>query len=136
MAHILVMEDDDQFREMLREMLESAGYQVTEAANGEVGISSYRESPTDLIILDIFMPRFIITCCIWVGLARTAAESMAIFGWIAMVGGSDTLSSSSDSSATEESDSGSRPSALGRAKSTSWLTSFLERRPASISFSR
>ena len=56
MASILVMEDDDQFRQMLRVMLETSGYQVTDAADGEAGLSLYRKAPTDLIIVDIFMP--------------------------------------------------------------------------------
>lgn len=56
MARILVMEDDDGFREMLREMLEIAGHEVVEASDGEVGLKLYRKEPTDLIIIDIFMP--------------------------------------------------------------------------------
>ena len=56
MAHILIMEDDDQFRRVLRVMLETSGYQVTDAADGEAGLSLYRKAPTDLIIVDIFMP--------------------------------------------------------------------------------
>ena len=56
MSRILIMEDDDGFREMLREMLEIAGYDVVEATDGEVGMEMYRKEPTDLIIIDIFMP--------------------------------------------------------------------------------
>jgi len=56
MARILIMDDDDRFRKMLREMLEVAGYEVLEAPDGEVGTKLYREDPADLIILDIFMP--------------------------------------------------------------------------------
>ena len=56
MSRILIMEDDDGFREMLREMLEIAGHDVLEATDGEVGTKMYRKEPTDLIIIDIFMP--------------------------------------------------------------------------------
>lgn len=56
MKSILIMDDDDKFRKMLRKMLEIAGYEVVEAPDGEVGMELYRENPTDLIILDIFMP--------------------------------------------------------------------------------
>jgi CheY-like chemotaxis protein len=56
MARILIMDDDDDFREMLKEMLEMAGYEVAEAANGKEGMKVYRAEPADLIVIDIFMP--------------------------------------------------------------------------------
>ena len=56
MAQILVIEDDAQFREMLAQMLEQAGYQVETAANGIVGLERFRQSAPDLVITDILMP--------------------------------------------------------------------------------
>ena len=56
MARILIIEDDDQFRAMLRETLERAGYEIVEAPNGKEGIKIYREEPADLIITDMLMP--------------------------------------------------------------------------------
>jgi CheY-like chemotaxis protein len=56
MAHILIIDDDDQFRTMLRHLLERNGYEVTEASGGKEGIKLYRESPADLIITDLIMP--------------------------------------------------------------------------------
>jgi CheY-like chemotaxis protein len=53
---ILLIDDDDAFRSMLKDMLERAGYAVISAANGKEGIDRYRESPTDLVITDIIMP--------------------------------------------------------------------------------
>jgi len=53
---ILVIDDDDQFRGMLREMLERAGYEVADAPNGKEGIRLYRENPADLVVTDIIMP--------------------------------------------------------------------------------
>ena len=53
---ILVIDDDDQFRGMLRETLEHAGYKVADAANGKEGIRLYREKPADLVITDPIMP--------------------------------------------------------------------------------
>jgi CheY-like chemotaxis protein len=53
---ILVIDDDDIFRKMLRVMLVSGGYEVQEAASGETGIVSYRQQRTDLVITDILMP--------------------------------------------------------------------------------
>jgi YesN/AraC family two-component response regulator len=57
MARILIIDDEEMFRQMLRQMLEMDGYEVLEAANGEAGIALFREQPADLVITDIFMPR-------------------------------------------------------------------------------
>ena len=56
MARILVVDDDDQVRSMLRSILERAGYEVDEAANGRAAIDRYQGRAADLIILDILMP--------------------------------------------------------------------------------
>jgi two-component system chemotaxis response regulator CheY len=55
-ARILIIDDDDRFRGMLRRTLERAGYEVVEARNGQEGQQHYRAAPTDLIITDILMP--------------------------------------------------------------------------------
>ena len=56
-ASILIIDDDDQFRGMLREMLKHAGYKnISEAADGREGLARYSENPTDLIITDMVMP--------------------------------------------------------------------------------
>ena len=57
MATILIIDDDDLIRVLLRSALEAAGYEVTEAANGRQGLALYRYRPTDLVITDIVMPR-------------------------------------------------------------------------------
>ena len=56
MATILIIDDDDLIRVLLRSALEAAGYEVTEAANGRQGLELYRYRPTDLVITDIVMP--------------------------------------------------------------------------------
>lgn len=56
MARILVIDDDQQFREMITLILEGAGHQVVTAADGTSGVESCRAHPQDLIITDIFMP--------------------------------------------------------------------------------
>jgi CheY-like chemotaxis protein len=56
MARILLIDDDDAFRRMLRQVLEREGYQVEEASDGLKGLQHYRAAPTDLIITDILMP--------------------------------------------------------------------------------
>ena len=56
MARILVMDDDDVFRGAIRTVLQSAGYEVLEAADGAAGLRVYREQGADLVLVDIFMP--------------------------------------------------------------------------------
>ena len=56
MASVLVIDDEAQIRRMLRRVLETEGYEVMDAADGSIGISLYRENPTDLVLTDIFMP--------------------------------------------------------------------------------
>ncbi|MCP9450858.1 MAG: response regulator [Nitrospira sp.] len=56
MPSVLVIDDDDQIRRMIREALEQAGYVVQEACGGEEGLKRYRASPTDVVLMDILMP--------------------------------------------------------------------------------
>lgn len=56
MARILVVDDDQAIRLLLRAMLERRGHAVVEAANGNEGLQYYRAAPTDLVITDIQMP--------------------------------------------------------------------------------
>jgi DNA-binding NtrC family response regulator len=56
MASILVIDDEESMRALLRVTLEGAGYEVKEATNGRVGLALYRFRPTDLVITDILMP--------------------------------------------------------------------------------
>lgn len=53
---ILVIDDDEQIRVFLRQVLEGDGYMVTEAANGKDALRQFRETPTDLVITDLLMP--------------------------------------------------------------------------------
>jgi CheY-like chemotaxis protein len=55
-ADILVIDDEDEMREMLRQCLEDAGYRVAEAKNGKEGLSLTKETAFDLIIMDVIMP--------------------------------------------------------------------------------
>ena len=56
MARILIIDDEDELRSMLRQMLEHVGHEVSEAVNGAVGIEIYERDAPDLIITDIIMP--------------------------------------------------------------------------------
>lgn len=53
---ILVIDDEESVRFVVKEMLEFEGYEVTTAPNGKVGLQLFRKDPTDLILTDIFMP--------------------------------------------------------------------------------
>ena len=56
MARILVIDDEKPIREMLTDILEEEGHEVTCAKDGIEGIAQYRETLHDLIITDVFMP--------------------------------------------------------------------------------
>lgn len=56
MARILVADDGEDIREILRMMLSAAGYEVLVAPDGESALALMRAEPIDLIITDIFMP--------------------------------------------------------------------------------
>lgn len=58
MTHILIAEDDFDIRELLTELLESSGYQVTSAANGMEALKIHQTAAFNLIMLDIMMPFF------------------------------------------------------------------------------
>ena len=53
---ILVVEDQEDNRRILRDLLTSAGYEMTEAVNGEEGIALAETSRPDLILMDIQLP--------------------------------------------------------------------------------
>jgi two-component system, NtrC family, response regulator AtoC len=53
---ILVVEDDTDVRESIREVLEDAGYHVATAANGKEGLDRLERARPALILLDLMMP--------------------------------------------------------------------------------
>ncbi len=52
---ILVVDDDPDFVEATRMVLESAGYSVISAADGDEGLRIVRQEQPDLVILDVIM---------------------------------------------------------------------------------
>ncbi|HEY2952663.1 MAG TPA: response regulator transcription factor [Verrucomicrobiae bacterium] len=54
---ILIIEDELPMRTALKDCLESEGYRVLTAANGEAGLERALQEKPDLILLDIMMPR-------------------------------------------------------------------------------
>lgn len=57
MSRILVADDNEASRELIREVLEMSGYDVVEAADGADAVERARENPPDLVLVDIQMPR-------------------------------------------------------------------------------
>ena len=56
MSTILVVDDEEAIRRLVKDTLELAGYKVVEGGNGLEAIEKYRSEPTDLILMDILMP--------------------------------------------------------------------------------
>lgn len=57
MTKILVVEDDDNLRELVSARLEKNGYEVKTAADGYLAVSMARSFVPDLVILDLMIPR-------------------------------------------------------------------------------
>jgi DNA-binding response OmpR family regulator len=53
---ILIVDDEEQVREILRMWLEKAGYEVFEAVDGKMGVDVHRKTPVDMLICDLIMP--------------------------------------------------------------------------------
>jgi len=53
---ILVVDDDEDIRILLRELLGRAGYRVEEAADGRAALRQLYETPPALVLLDVSMP--------------------------------------------------------------------------------
>lgn len=54
--YILVVDDDQDFREALAEVLGEAGYPVQQAENGEVALSRVADESPGIVLLDLKMP--------------------------------------------------------------------------------
>jgi adenylate cyclase len=54
---ILIVDDKETNREILRARLRTQGYELLEAADGEVALSIARQQNPDLILLDVLMPK-------------------------------------------------------------------------------
>ncbi len=56
MARILLVEDNNDLRTMLRDTLADAGHTVIEARDGQEGLTLFRQGGADLVITDIVIP--------------------------------------------------------------------------------
>lgn len=53
---ILIIDDDEQIRILLQQMMEWAGFEVMLAENGKVAMQKQSARPADLVITDLIMP--------------------------------------------------------------------------------
>jgi two-component system cell cycle response regulator DivK len=53
---ILVVEDQEDLRAILRDLLSGSGYEVIEAESGEDGVAAARSERPDLVLMDIQLP--------------------------------------------------------------------------------
>ena len=55
-AHILVVDDDDRIRNLLKRFLQERGYRVSTAPNADKALSTLNSLAFDLLVLDVMMP--------------------------------------------------------------------------------
>ncbi len=55
-GHILVVDDEKDIRELIRDILEDEGFEVTTAANGVQARAAWRRGAPDVVFLDVWMP--------------------------------------------------------------------------------
>jgi DNA-binding NtrC family response regulator len=55
-AHLLIVEDDSEMRDLLRKVLEKEGYRISVAADGHEAVVSLSRDAFDLVVTDMLMP--------------------------------------------------------------------------------
>ena len=53
---VLIVDDDEQIRVLLQQMMEWAGFEVLVAENGKIAMQIQSRQPADLVITDLIMP--------------------------------------------------------------------------------
>lgn len=56
MPHILLIDDDELFRPMIKVVMEHMGHTVVAAEEGREGMALYEREPFDLVLTDLIMP--------------------------------------------------------------------------------
>jgi two-component system, NtrC family, nitrogen regulation response regulator NtrX len=57
MAHVLIVDDDETDRLLMRTILAEAGHELALAANGEEALKLYLRHPIEVVVTDLQMPR-------------------------------------------------------------------------------
>jgi CheY-like chemotaxis protein len=55
-SRILVIDDNETVRDVIRQLLEFGGHEVSECEDGPKGLEAQRTNPFDLVIVDIQLP--------------------------------------------------------------------------------
>lgn len=56
MKTIMIVEDEERLREILRDYFEEEGYEIIEAGNGREALEIFEKQKIDLVLLDVMMP--------------------------------------------------------------------------------
>ncbi len=56
MTRVLIVEDEESYREATAYMLRKEGFEVTEAADGAQGLAEFERVGADIVLLDLMMP--------------------------------------------------------------------------------
>lgn len=56
MTRVMIIDDEEDIRIVLKEVFSRAGFDVVVASDGNEGLNLLREQPADLVITDIIMP--------------------------------------------------------------------------------
>jgi PAS domain S-box-containing protein len=67
MSHVLIVEDNEENRNLVKLLLEANGYRVTAAGNGLEALAAARRDRPDAIVSDVLMPKMdgFALCCAW-----------------------------------------------------------------------
>lgn len=57
MSKVLIIDDEQELREMYKQIFGAAGFEVLLAENGELGFKTAKEQKPNVILLDIIMPK-------------------------------------------------------------------------------
>lgn len=56
MTRVLIIEDEESYREATAFMLRQEGFEVAEAEDGRAGLSEFDHNGADIVLLDLMMP--------------------------------------------------------------------------------
>jgi len=56
-ARVLIIDDNESFRDSTADLLEAAGHTVVAAQDGDAGLAEFRRGQFDLVVCDLFMPK-------------------------------------------------------------------------------
>ena len=56
MARVLIVDDDEDFRDVVQVVLEAAGHEIQMAPDGRIALRVFTDWRPDVVLLDMFMP--------------------------------------------------------------------------------